>query len=266
MDLLACLVILVLIQLVGCVLGLCLFLPWFRNRKGAGAPKLWVLVWAFGWGVQATGWTIYFLTYQRMDQYPKPVGFSEDLICLSFLLWIVAFSLHRRVKPIGVFILSGLLAASVAGPRILLQKHATPPSDRDLIANFQHHRAAFSELITMARADKGLTSVGDGWTNPNDLLAGGVLQSHVDQYRRLFKVAGLQSCSMGDHQDVDLGVWGIGSALDSDTLKGYAYLAKPPANVLNILDDCQPDDRRSGFEAYRHIEGNWYLYYNYIPG
>ena len=268
MELLGCLsIVLALVLLAGCALGLCLFLPWFRNRKGIGAPKLWVLVWAFGWVLQAVGWTVYFLTYQRMDQYPKPVSFSKGLICLSFLLWIVAFSLHRCVKPIGVLILSGFLAASVAGPQILLQKHTTPPSDQELIANFQHHRPAFNQLLLMAQADRGLSSVSDGWTNPENLATAGVSQGRVDHYHKLLKVAGLQSCSADEsHQDVTLTAWGIGNALSSDELKGYAFLVKPPQTVLDTLDASQPDDRRFGVQVYRHIQGNWYLFYEYIPG
>lgn len=268
MELLDCLIIiLALALLAGCAFGFCLFLPWLGNWRSAEAPRLWVFVWAFGWGLQATGWATYFLTYQRMDQYPKPVVFSKDLICLSFLLWIVAFSLHRRVKVLGVLILSGFLAASVAAPQILLQKHTTPPSDQELIANFQRHQPAFDQLLLMAQADKGLSSVSDGWTVPDDLATAGVSQGRVDRYHELFKVTGLQSCITDErHRDVSLCAWGIGSALDSDTLKGYAYLAKPPANVLNILDDCQPDDHRFSVEAYRHIQGDWYLFYEYIPG
>jgi len=268
MELLACLsIVLALALLAGCILGFCLFLPWLRNRKGGGAPKPWVFVWTFGWGLQAIGWTIYFLTYQRMDQYPKPVEFSKALICLSFLLWIVAFSLHRRVKPFGVLVLACLLAASVAAPQILLQKHTTPPSDQELLANFQRHRPALNQLLLMAQADKGLSSVSDGWTVPDNLATAGVSQGRVDHYHQLLKIAGLQDCSADEgHQDVTLTAWGIGDALSSDEMKGYAFLVKPPQTALNTLDSSQPEDHRFGVEVYRHIQGNWYLFYEYIPG
>jgi len=59
--------------------------------------------------------------------------------------------------------------------------------------------------------------------------------------------------------------WCEGSAISSDTDKGYAYLTVPPKQVLTTLDDCQPDEE-NGVKAYYHIEGCWYLYYDYLPG
>lgn len=247
MDFFCWLIILLVVLLAGCVLGLWLFVPWRRDRKDGGSPRLWVAIWAFGWALQAIGWLIYSQTYQRMDQYPKPVAFSKDLIGLSFLLWIVAFSLYRKVKSLRIFALSGLLAVITATPIVLLLKHGTPPSDQEMLAIFQYHHAAFDQIRRMTQADKGLSGVNDG------------------QYDKLFKVTGVISCSTGD-QDVNLRVWGVGNALSSDANKGYAYLVTPPTNLLNSLDDCQPEDIRFNVEAYQHIEGNWYLFYEYIPG
>lgn len=257
---------LLVVLLIGSVLGLWLLIPWRGNRRDSGLPRLWITVWALGWALQAVGWLLYSQTYQRMDQYPKPVNFSKDLIGLSFLLWIVAFSLYRKVKPIGAFILSGLLAVVAAAPIVVLPKIGAAPSDQGMLANFQHHRTAFNQLLLMAQADKGLSSVNDGWTDPDDLLTAGVSQRRVDQYHKLFKVTGVISCGMGDHQNVDLRAWGVGNALSSDAHKGYVYLVKPPTNLLNSLDDCQPEDVRFSVETYRHIQGNWYLFYQYIPG
>ena len=263
MDFFYWLIILMVVLLAGFVLGLWLFVPWRRGLKDGGAPRLWVAIWTFGWALQAIGWLIYSQTYQRMDQYHKPVDFSKGLIGLSFLLWIVAFSFYRKVKPLGIIVLSGLLAVVVTAPDIVLQKDEAP-SDQEMLANFQHHRTAFNQLLLMAQADKGLSSVNNGWTDPDNLLTAHVSQSRVDQYRKLFIVAGVISCSMGD-QNVNLRAWGVGNALSSDANKGYAYLVKPPTNLLNSLDDCQPEDTRFNVEAYRHIEGNWYLFYEYIP-
>jgi hypothetical protein len=47
--------------------------------------------------------------------------------------------------------------------------------------------------------------------------------------------------------------------------KGYAYLKKVPENsekLVNSLDDYWSPDGKS-FTAYRRIEGNWYLYFDY---
>jgi len=167
---------LLVVLLIGSVLGLWLLIPWRRNRKDGGSPRLWIAVWAFGWALQAVGWLLYSQTYQRMDQYPKPVDFSKGLICLSPLLWIVAFGLFRGVKPLGIFVVSGLLAVVAAAPLVELPRIDAAPSDQEMLANFQHHRTAFNQLILMAQADKGLSSVNDGWTNPDNLLTAGVSQ------------------------------------------------------------------------------------------
>ena len=64
---------------------------------------------------------------------------------------------------------------------------------------------------------------------------------------------------MGGTDSIAFFYWLTGSAISSDTDKDYAYMTKPPANMLNSLDQCQPDNRK-GVEAYPHIEGNWYLF------
>lgn len=255
--------VLLVVLLAGGALGLWLFMPWCESRKDRASPHLWITIWAFGWALQAIGWLIYSQTYQRMDQYPKPVNLSKGLICLSFLLWIVAFSLYRKVRPLRIAVLLGLLAVITVAPIILLQKHATPPTDQELIVNFQNHQPAFNAIVRLAQVDKEVESVSADWMYP---ATADVSQARLDEYHRLFKVAGVRRCSSNDHKDITLEAWGIGSALSSDTIKGYAYLAKPPGNVVNDLDQCQPEDTRFIVEAYRHIEGNWYLYYEYIPG
>jgi hypothetical protein len=65
--------------------------------------------------------------------------------------------------------------------------------------------------------------------------------------------------------DVEFDYWGKGSAISSDTDKGYAYLTKCPAHVLSSQDKCGPKGDEM-VEAYRHIQGHWYLFDRYLPG
>ena len=59
----------------------------------------------------------------------------------------------------------------------------------------------------------------------------------------------------------------IGSAISSDIAKGYAYLTVAPIEVLVSLDGYRPEPGRDEvIRVYRHIRGNWYLFYEYIPG
>ena len=119
----------------------------------------------------------------------------------------------------------------------------------------------------MVQADKGLTRVDDDWTQPDDPQRVGVGPARIAEYRRLLRRVGTPRGfqTTGATDDIDFYYWLTGSAITSDREKGYSYLATPPAHLLKSLDQCQPDDRNP-VEFYRHIQGNWYLFYEYLPG
>ena len=143
--------------------------------------------------------------------------------------------------------------------------HEDPPADQQMLANFRQHQAAFDKLARMAQADKSLTRVANNWTNPSDPLSVGVGQSRINQYRELLSVVGVVGGLGSDTDSVEFYYWGHGSAISSDTDKGYVYEKKPPAPLLPSLDGCRPNGNNFML-TYRHIEGNWYLYYKYLPG
>ncbi len=155
--------------------------------------------------------------------------------------------------------------ALVLGMFYALDHHDDPPSDQQMLANFHQHRTTFNQLVRMAQADKGLTRIGDDWTIPDDPLSVGATPSRIAQYRKLFGVAGTTSGFGADAESVEFYYWGHGSAISSDTDKGYIYAKKPPTPILPSLEGCHPNGENLTF-AYRHIEGNWYLYYKYLPG
>ena len=168
-----------------------------------------------------------------------------------------------------------LLAASLISPLALtagIFKAAAyvsaPPSDRELLAHFDRHRATFDQLARMTQADKGLERVDDNWTSPDAPLTGSVSASRLAAYRRLLRNAGVPRGfrATADGTEVDFYYWLTGSAISSDTDKGYAYLTKPPPHVLSSLDPCHPDDPDEQVTAYRYIQGHWYLFYEYLPG
>ena len=143
-----------------------------------------------------------------------------------------------------------------------------PPSDAELLQNFARHRSTFDELARMASADSGLLRVDDNWTLPQNPLSAGVSYERVSKYRAMLRSVGVprgfQSREGG--QQIDFLFWLMGSALSSDTTKGYSYLQKAPRGLLDNLDDCGPINEQRGVRAYRQIEGNWYLFYEYLPG
>lgn len=118
----------------------------------------------------------------------------------------------------------------------------------------------------MTQADKGLQRVDYDWTDPSNPQAIGVSPARVSIYRHLLDSV---QCHRGfnayQNHGIEFQYWGHGSAISDDEDKGYAYLAAPPKETLNSLDDCRPD-KKNELQAYRRIEGCWYLYYDYIPG
>ncbi len=145
-------------------------------------------------------------------------------------------------------------------------KLGQPPSDQQLLSNFARHKATFNELSRMALTDKNLSRVDYDWTDPSDTQKVGVSPERITKYRSLLESIGLHRgfSSDGVHS-IEFISYGQGSAMSSDEFKGYMYLMTPPKQVLSSLDRCQPDEK-NGVEAYRHIEGHWYLYYEYLPG
>jgi len=171
----------------------------------------------------------------------------------------------RRKKAVLLFGLGVCVPALIAGMFHAADHHEDPPTDQQMLANFQRHQATFDQLVRIAQADKRLTRVGDNWTQPDDPLSAGVGQSRIDQYRKLFGVAGVMGGFESDADGVEFYYWGRGSAISSDTDKGYIYEKKPPTPLLPSLDRCHPNGENPTF-AYRHIAGDWYLYYKYLPG
>jgi hypothetical protein len=132
-----------------------------------------------------------------------------------------------------------------------------------LIENFQAHKAELDQLLQMFLTDEPLVRVDFDWTDPKDPQIIGVTQERLDVYRRLFRKVGLSRGIRGQggkkrilfiYSTRGLGIAGSG--------KGYAYLKEPPELVVDNLDNYKSKDGKS-FTAYKHVEGNWYLYFDY---
>src|SRR5256885_8308584 len=73
----------------------------------------------------------------------------------------------------------------VAGCNVLLQ----PPSDRELLGNFERHETTLNQVVQMVKADKQLMRVDTDWTNPKDPQAIGVSSDRIEEYRVLLREA-----------------------------------------------------------------------------
>lgn len=195
------------------------------------------------------------------------VGIPSALSVLGYLRRTDLGASARRKKTLAAVSCVACPVSLIGGMGWLQQECRKPPSDVELIANFQRHQSAFDQLADMAQSDNGLRRVGSDWTDPENAQSIGVSTARISQYRKLFDAAHVPGGfeAFYPSEGIQFPYWGHGSAVSSDVDKGYAYLATPPAKVFGSLDGCEPD-RKNGSVYYRHIVGNWYLYYDYLPG
>jgi hypothetical protein len=141
-----------------------------------------------------------------------------------------------------------------------------PPSDAAMLRHFDRHEGTFDTLIKMASIDKGLNRVDQDWTMPADVRGVGVSSERLADYRRLLHDAGTPRGFQisPDHDGFDFFFWLRGSAISADTDKGFAYRTTPPPGTVQSLDGIRADSGKE-LTAYRHIRGNWYLLYRFIP-
>jgi len=112
----------------------------------------------------------------------------------------------------------------------------------------------------MFLADRELGRVAPDFTRPDDPRTVGVSLERLGEYRKLFNTLGLSNGIEG-YKEKDL-IYFRASAQGlavSGSGKGYAFAVVRPAVVVHNLDNYRSEDSRS-FTAFRHIEGNWYLY------
>jgi hypothetical protein len=166
------------------------------------------------------------------------------------------------------FVPPALLACALGGCLLDQPPH---PSDRELLADFHHHRADIERVAAMARADAQLERISDDWfrdsagTNYYEVVAGRLLSAtRWNEYRRLFRALHLEAGISIEGGDIFFersarGITVAGSG------KGYALLAKPPdpdalSQSLDRIDGNPAADRDKAI-WFRHIEGPWYLFF-----
>jgi len=141
-----------------------------------------------------------------------------------------------------------------------------PPSDSVMIRHFDRQHTAFETLVKMAQADKALVRVDEDWTMPPDAQRIGVSPQRLAAYRELLREAGTPRGfkALQGSAGYDFYFWLRGSAISDDVEKGFAYRPSPPKHIVQTLDGVRGDPGRS-MVVYRHIRGDWYLFYEYIP-
>jgi hypothetical protein len=147
---------------------------------------------------------------------------------------------------------------------------ARHPPDAQLIARFHRERASFETLKDMFLAEKTLGRIAPTFTRPVDFFSAHALPpettvsvQRLAEYRILFQRLGLESGIEGYDAKEEIFFHASSSGLSiSGSSKGYAYLAHAPPLVVPDLDRYWSSDGQS-FTAFRHIDGRWYLYFDF---
>ena len=139
------------------------------------------------------------------------------------------------------------------------------PSDAELVARFQSHRAQIDSLVGMIQSDKMLRRVDDDWTEPRDPAAVGISSQRIADYRKIFVAI---ECPRGfiynpQTGTITLVAWAVGLAV-SGSSKVFVFNPTDPTPLVADLDTYRKHgkpDQRGYAHAYRHLDGLWYLEY-----
>jgi hypothetical protein len=173
----------------------------------------------------------------------------------GFWLLIVALVIIVVAAAGLVLSCSGLLPV-VGGP--IGGFFAQKPSDEQMIREFKGHSAEFQELLGMIQADKGIQHIG---TSPGDWQmdtgTASIPQARVAEYLRLMQDLRIEAVDRnGATIELTRASWG---AFLKGWSKSYVFSEVEPSPLLKNTDSLPGED--SVEEAYRRIEGNWYIYH-----
>ena len=120
----------------------------------------------------------------------------------------------------------------------------------------------FNQLLQILLADEKLELVAYDHTRTLDAQSAGVTPERFKVYQALIRRVSLErGLLLGPR----LVITHWGSEVDffaSErfwSTKGYAYMLEHPGLLVDNLDTYLSQNKKS-FKAYKHIEGNWYLY------
>lgn len=130
--------------------------------------------------------------------------------------------------------------------------------DEVLIQNFYDHREEFEHLRLSLERDEFIHRIDDNWTDPPNIA-----REKVAEYRRLFSVIGTPRGIYNRRNPLRIEFWASTRGMvTSGSAKGYLYSEERPEEVVDDLDKFHNGSRGLGSQGRRHIEGNWYLFFD----
>ncbi|MGO8670248.1 MAG: hypothetical protein ACLQVD_02605 [Capsulimonadaceae bacterium] len=151
----------------------------------------------------------------------------------------------------------------------MLPDQYSGPSDASMVSRFQQRRAAFDRLARMTQYDKNLSTIDDDSVYPvSGTTDAGVSPGRIEIYRSLLhQIGGDESVDIADGY-VEIDYWNAEVGFpgsDAMVTKNYSWCAKPPDGlVTRPLDTLKLDSLEENKAYYRHIDGNWYIYYLWV--
>lgn len=148
-----------------------------------------------------------------------------------------------------------------------LHSCGTPPSEQSLIESFYAHRATFEHLHDMLSADHIVRIATWGVETKIEGVAqvppeGDFPVDRYKEYLAALKTVGSKVAGRGEgtNPDIWINVWSFGWAGERRHVTIY-WKQNPPPNQVASLDAYQNgSDNKQIHGAYRHIDGNWYLW------
>ncbi len=187
-----------------------------------------------------------------------PVWGAVMLGFAAIAIWSLIRLRHIRREGWSA-VLPAVVCGVAVATLIALPLPGPHPTDDDMIRDFTQHRQGYTTLLRMFEEDPKLGRLGDlagDWPeNPADA---GVDSARLARYRALMRDLGVESLERSKGRVLFImSTYGLSV---SGSSKSYLYSDTPPAPLVG---DTERDADGPTGEVYRHIEGNWYIVYEW---
>lgn len=145
--------------------------------------------------------------------------------------------------------------------------HKAPPKERQVVQNFNAHRAEFERLRSMLVEDKNLVRVARWGVQTSKAMGtreNPTADFPVERYHQyldlLRQVGGLRASRDDADPPADVCIWIFASGWAGDTRhQDICWEAETPPNQVESLEDFYRTAKPRK-PVFRHIDENWYLW------
>ena len=176
------------------------------------------------------------------------------LMMTALVLGIVGLFQKQRSRLFAVLgtVLSG---GAIALALVFVSVTGGPPSDDKMISDFHKHKQDFVALLEMYQTDPALEVHAPGMKSED--VSGPRFKEYLDLRNGL---GVLEPIGPGQDGGVEFTTSGYGN-FNGGWAKGYVYSSGPLAPLVDNISESEPAEEWG--RLYRHIEGDWYLYYGW---